>query len=103
MKITTVKISEIAKHPKQRMDATYWIKRKQKIKEIVTSLIKEQEQISMYEGVIEESNTLLKLYNSMLLYLNPNKEELKKISQRILQVVSIKDYAEQQLVKNKKK
>jgi hypothetical protein len=39
----------------------------------------------------------------MLTYLNPDKEELKKISQRILQVVSIKDYAEQQLelLKNK--
>ena len=97
MKITTVNISEIAKHLTQRIDATYWIKRKQKIKE--------QEQISMYEGVIKESNTLLKLYNSMLTYLNPDKEELKKISQRILQVVSIKDYAEQQLelLKNKKK
>jgi hypothetical protein len=56
-----------------------------------------QEQISMYEGVIKESNVLLKLYNSMLTYLNPDKKELKKISQRILDVVSIKDYAEQQM------
>lgn len=62
-----------------------------------------EEKLSMYEGVIIESNTLLKLYNSMLTYLNPDKEELKKISQRILQVVSIKDYAQQQIELLKKK
>jgi hypothetical protein len=72
-------------------------------KATIFNIMEKQEQISMYEGVIKESNTLLKLYNSMLTYLNPDKEELKKISQRILQVVSIKDYAEQQLelLKNK--
>jgi hypothetical protein len=56
-----------------------------------------EEKLSMYEGVIKESNTLLKLYNSMLTYLNPDKKELKKISQRILEVVSVKDYAQQQM------
>ena len=30
MKYTTVKISEIAKHPTMRMDAKYWIKKKSK-------------------------------------------------------------------------
>jgi dihydrodipicolinate synthase/N-acetylneuraminate lyase len=72
-------------------------------KTTIFNIMEKQEQISMYEGVIKESNTLLKLYNSMLTYLNPDKEELKKISQRILQVVSIKDYSEQQLelLKNK--
>ena len=30
MKYTTVKISEIAKHPTKRMDAKYWIKKKLK-------------------------------------------------------------------------
>jgi len=29
MKHTTVKISEIASHPTMRMDAKYWIKRKE--------------------------------------------------------------------------
>jgi hypothetical protein len=56
-----------------------------------------EEKLSMYEGVIKESNTLLKLYNSILTYLNPDKKELKKISQRILEVVSVKDYAQQQM------
>ena len=28
MKYTTVKISEIAKHPTMRMDAKYWIRKK---------------------------------------------------------------------------
>jgi len=30
MKYTTVKISEILKHPTKRMDAKYWIKKKEK-------------------------------------------------------------------------
>jgi len=30
MKYTTVKISEILKHPTKRMDAGYWIKKKKK-------------------------------------------------------------------------
>jgi len=30
MKYTTVKISEILKHPTKRMDAKYWIKKKKK-------------------------------------------------------------------------
>jgi len=30
MKYTTVKISEILKHPTKRMDARYWIKKKEK-------------------------------------------------------------------------
>jgi len=30
MKYTTVKISEILKHPTKRMDAKYWIKKKLK-------------------------------------------------------------------------
>ena len=30
MKYTTVKISEIRKHPTKRMDAKYWIKKKRK-------------------------------------------------------------------------
>jgi len=32
MKYTTVKISEILKHPTKRMDARYWIKKKLKNK-----------------------------------------------------------------------
>jgi len=32
MKYTTVKISEILKHPTKRMDAKYWIKKKKKAK-----------------------------------------------------------------------
>jgi hypothetical protein len=32
MKYTTVKISEIRKHPTMRLDARYWIKKKKKIK-----------------------------------------------------------------------
>jgi len=32
MKYTTVKISEIRKHPTMRLDAGYWIKKKKKIK-----------------------------------------------------------------------
>jgi len=30
MKYTTVKISEILKHPTKRMDPRYWIKKKEK-------------------------------------------------------------------------
>jgi len=30
MKYTTVKISEILKHPTMRLDAKYWIKKKEK-------------------------------------------------------------------------
>ena len=47
-------------------------------KTTIFNIMEKQEQIPMYEGVIKESNTLLKLYNSMLTYLNPDKEELKK-------------------------
>jgi len=32
MKYTTVKISEILKHPTKRMDAKYWIKKKKSYK-----------------------------------------------------------------------
>jgi hypothetical protein len=32
MKYTTVKISEIRKHPTMRLDARYWIKKKKKRK-----------------------------------------------------------------------
>lgn len=56
-----------------------------------------EEQKSMYQGAIYESNVLLKLYNSYLTYLNPSKGELKKISQRILEVSSVKDYCQEQL------
>jgi len=31
MKYTTVKISEIAKHPTMRLDAKYWIKKRKKL------------------------------------------------------------------------
>lgn len=62
-----------------------------------------EEQISMYEGVIFESNILLKYYNSYITYLNPNKKELKKIAENILRVNEIKDYAQQQLEKLKNK
>jgi len=31
MKYTTVKISEILKHPTKRMDAKYWIKKRKKL------------------------------------------------------------------------
>jgi len=34
MKYTTVKISEILKHPTMRLDAGYWIKKKKKRKNI---------------------------------------------------------------------
>jgi len=37
MKYTTVKISEILKHPTKRMDAKYWFKKKEKDKQATTS------------------------------------------------------------------
>ena len=62
-----------------------------------------EEQISMYEGVIHESNVLLKYYDAMLTHLKPNKDEINKISKRILDVVSIKEYSQKQLEKLKNK
>jgi hypothetical protein len=37
MKYTTVKISEILKHPTMRLDAKYWIKKNQKKKKAPSS------------------------------------------------------------------
>ena len=37
MKYTTVKISEIRQHPTMRLDARYWIKKKEKNKKQTTS------------------------------------------------------------------
>lgn len=62
-----------------------------------------EDQINMYEGVIKESNVLLKLYNSCLTYQKPTKEELKKISNKLLEVSILKEWCEEQLqlLKNK--
>jgi hypothetical protein len=46
MKYTTVKISEIRKHPTMRLDARYWIKKKEKNKKAASlkiSLARKQE------------------------------------------------------------
>jgi hypothetical protein len=32
MKVTTIKLSDIAKHPTKRMDAAYWLKEAEKKK-----------------------------------------------------------------------
>jgi len=37
MKYTTVKISEILKHPTMRLDAGYWIKKKKKRKKATSN------------------------------------------------------------------
>ena len=42
MKYTTVKISEIRKHPTMRLDAGYWIKKKKKIKKQQAASHKQQ-------------------------------------------------------------
>jgi len=42
MKYTTVKISEILKHPTKRMDAGYWIKKNQKKKKLQATSSKPQ-------------------------------------------------------------
>ena len=42
MKYTTVKISEILKHPTLRLDPKYWIKKKKKLKKLQASSSKLQ-------------------------------------------------------------
>ena len=48
MKYTTVKISEIRKHPTMRLDARYWIKKKKKIKKAAS--LKLQAGLTMDHG-----------------------------------------------------
>jgi len=52
MRYTTVKISEILKHPTMRLDARYWIKKKKKIKKASSLKLQAPSGLDSGSGII---------------------------------------------------
>jgi hypothetical protein len=71
MKVATVKISEIAEHPTQRMDAEYWVNKK----DIKLDLYEKVQIISILKlKVIHNEEVIINTFNEQLkdIYINDN-------------------------------